>query len=139
MFSRRSNSLFDKFFNGLLLGNGVFPSFEKWGNPFKFEEYEIGDFKDFEDLEEEKFEVNKGDYRTTIICKFNKQGFMVSHSYLSEYVPSHNENELNELKTKLTSLVEAQDFEKAAEVQKQIRKLEIEEEIGKKKDSKPTS
>lgn len=51
-----------------------------------------------EQYEVEEFEVTKGDYKTIITFKFNKQGYPVSHMYESRLIPTEedeNENRIN--------------------------------------------
>lgn len=88
------------------------------GNIFNFEEYTDELFDDYEDLEEEKFEVVKGDYKTLITCKFNKKGFMVSHSFSSEYIKSEVLKE--DLQAQLKKALEEEDYKKAAEIKSKL-------------------
>jgi hypothetical protein len=39
---------------------------------------------EYQELQEEVIEILKGDFKTTLIVKFNKQGQMVSHTIHSE-------------------------------------------------------
>lgn len=110
------NSLFDRFFGQ----DGINP----WGSPFKLEKYLLERFDDEKDLEEEKFEVVKGNYKTTILCKFNKKGYMVSHSVVSEYVPSQEEEQLNLLKNEMREALKLEDYKRAAKLKPQIEKIE---------------
>lgn len=50
--------------------------------------------KEIEDLEEEEFEVVKGDFKTIITLKFNKEGFPVSRKF--ETLNIRDENRIKE-------------------------------------------
>lgn len=75
----------------------------------------------YEQLETETFEVIKGDFKTTIICKFNPKGYLVSHTAV---VISLDESELIKiLKDELHSSINKEDYEEAAKIQEKINKL----------------
>ncbi len=63
-----------------------------------------------EDLEVEEFEVNKGNYKTIITFKFNKQGYPVSHSYQATLVPNKEEEEINKLEQQLEKAKQDNDY-----------------------------
>lgn len=50
------------------------------GSPFRLDET----MREYEEIESETFEIIKGDYKTTIVCKFNSKGYLVSHTTHSE-------------------------------------------------------
>lgn len=110
----RSKDLFMEMMEGLL-----------WDTPLLrmkqlLEKY---DTENAEQLEEEKFEVVKGDYKTLITCKFNKKGYLVSCISESELVEKPTTTEdLNKL---LAEAVEKQDFVQAAKIKKQIDNRKI--------------
>lgn len=74
----------------------------------------------YEKLTEEVVQFTKGDYKTTIILKFDKNGLLVTHSAISEYVQSES---MKYLKEELSLAIEEENFEKAAEIQKKINKV----------------
>lgn len=74
-------------------------------------------------LEEESFEVNKGNYKTNIKCKFTPKGEPVGITYESVYVPSELEDQQNQLQLKLDEAVEKEDFLLAADLKKQLQEL----------------
>jgi len=50
------------------------------GSPFKLDD----SMREYEEIESETFEIIKGNYKTTIVCKFNNKGYLVSHTTQSE-------------------------------------------------------
>ena len=52
-----------------------------FGNPY------YSNTENYEPLEEEVFQVQKGNVVTTILCKFSKEGVMVSWHHTSTYAP----------------------------------------------------
>lgn len=87
------------------------------------------------DLEEETFEVNKGNYKTILKAKFDKTGRVVSTEYTSEYIPTEEEAsllEMRNLQKQIESAVEQEDYSKAHELQQSLKKLET----GKKAETK---
>jgi protein-arginine kinase activator protein McsA len=77
-------------------------------------------------LEEETFKVVKGDVETNIVCKFNKEGYLVSMTSSSK--PIEETSIMKSLKDDLHAAIDEENFEKAAEIQKQINKLRQVEE-----------
>ena len=69
---------------------------------------------------EEVFEITRGDYKTTIICKFDNRGFLISHS--SSSVPLENEM-MKILKAALHTAIDTGQYEEAAEIQSKINKV----------------
>lgn len=65
------NPLFDKLWG---------PEGNPLGSPFKLDE----SMREYDEIESETFEVIKGDYKTTVVCKFNSKGYLVSHTAQSE-------------------------------------------------------
>lgn len=110
----KNNPIFDRLFGP----DGIHP----FGNPFRFEEYIKETFDSFENLTEEKLEFERGEFKTTIILKFNQKGFPVSHRVESVLIPQSET--LDELKSKLQKAVEKEDYSEAAKIQKTIRSLE---------------
>lgn len=108
----RNNPIFDRLF-GLDL---IHP----FGNPFKLEQC-MKDKVGYEKLDDEIFEVVKGDVKTTIVCKFNKEGYLVSYSSLSELIS--DSQILKTLKEDLHEAIDKEDYERATEVQKKINKI----------------
>lgn len=70
-----------------------------------------------DNLEEEVFEVVKGDYKTIIVCKFNKKGYLVSHSAITRLV---TDDTMSKLKEQLTDALSKENYEEAARIQKLI-------------------
>lgn len=111
----RNNPIFDRLF-GM---DGIHP----FGNPFRFEEYLSETFESFEDLKEEVVEIEKGNYKTIIRLKFNKEGFPVTHS-VETYSVQKTDNSVEILKKELTEAIEAEDYPKAAEICRTIKDIE---------------
>ena len=65
------NPLFDRLWGS----DGVHP----FGNPYNMDKRLTEDM-DYEELETEICEFLKGDFKTTIVCKFNSKGYLVSHT-----------------------------------------------------------
>lgn len=80
---------------------------------------------DYSELEEEVFEVVKGDYKTTIVCKFNKKGYLVSHSAQTRMVV---DDVMKNLKEKLTNALQEENYEEAARIQKMINEKRMGDE-----------
>lgn len=99
------NELFDRLWGF----DGVHP----FGDPFKFEEH-MSSISN-EDLETEVCEFVKGDIKTTITCKFNKQGFMVGHSVLSTHIA-----EVDDLDGLMERALEKEDYILAAAIKRRI-------------------
>jgi len=98
------NELFDKLWGW----DGIHP----FGDPFKFEEYMT---QNDQELQTETCEFVKGDFKTTIICKFNKQGFMVGHSVISTHVGPGED-----LQGMLEKALEKEDYILAAGIKRRI-------------------
>lgn len=82
-------------------------------------------------METEVVSFIKGDYKTVIICKFNKDGSIISHSFMCEDI-SKTSYIMRILKEDLLLAIEINDQEKISDLQSKINKLrELEE-------SKPT-
>lgn len=100
-----------------------------FGNPYKLEKYLKDKYGDNGVLEDEVFEVTKGDYKTVVICKFNKDGVLVSTASTCNLIePSYI---MKVLKEDLIEAIEKEDFERAGEVQKKINMLRDYEDKGK--------
>ena len=102
------NPLFDVFWgpNGNIIGH-----------PCKLDEI----MKEYEEIENETFEVTKGDYKTTIICKFNSKGYLISHIGYSEDLKEKSpimENLIDELHL----AYEEERYEDISSIQKRINK-----------------
>lgn len=70
-------------------------------------------------------EFVRGDYKTTIMCKFNEKGLLISHSITCDRINSN----LLLLTEQLHEAIETQDFRQAALIQAKINKV---------RESKPT-
>jgi len=106
-------SLFD-----LLFGEGGFDKFKKLSQ-------EDNNDKNYT---EEKVEFTKGKYKHVFLYKFNEQGWLVSSSEFSEYVPTEkeaNSNRLQMLETELKEALDNEDYEKAAQLKKEKDQLLI--------------
>lgn len=99
-----------------------------FGNPYEMEERwrkmteEIGELSDDEDLETEVCEFIKGDFKTTIVCKFNKLGYMVSHITHIENMAEAN-TIMKNLRDELFRALDEERYEDAKEYQDHINKL----------------
>lgn len=71
-------------------------------------------------LQSESFEVVKGDYRSTINCKFNEKGYLVNVQVDSKII----ETESEKLERLIREAVKNRDFKAAASLQEQLDKLE---------------
>lgn len=80
-------------------------------------------------LEEETFEVTKGQFKTNISCKFTKQGEPVGISYKSTYVPTEEESKQNQLELELEKALENEDYLKAADIKKQLEGIKGEQKV----------
>lgn len=76
------------------------------------------------ELEEEKFEVNKGNYKTIITYKFNKKGYPVSSRHEVTLIMGEKEKRLEELRSILEQHVKDKNYLGAAKLQDQIKELE---------------
>lgn len=74
-----------------------------------------------ENLEEEQFEVIKGNYKTIISYKFNKEGYPVMRSHEVVKILNEQQEKLKELENQLNKAVFEQDYKKAAEIQEKIK------------------
>jgi len=74
---------------------------------------------DFQELEKETFEVVKGNVKTTITYRFNKQGYPVSHTHHSEVILS----EEDEINLEIENAVKQKDYERAAGLQKKLKEI----------------
>lgn len=92
--------------------DGIHP----FGNPDNLEEY-MQDGK----LEEEVCEFVKGNYKTVITCFFNKEGFMVGHTVVSDLLDG--KELLDQLYNQLNTALEEEDFELAVQLQRRINEL----------------
>lgn len=81
-------------------------------------------FPPLSSISEENFVVNKGNYKTTVTVRFNKEGQAISTSCNSVYEPSEKELKLAELKKLLQQHVAAKEFLLANEVNNRIKELE---------------
>lgn len=102
-------------YNSVLMLNLIFDRLWKDGiNPFGNPETLRQALAEDKDFEEEVFEVTKGDYRTTIVCKFNEKGFLISHSSISEPIIDES---MIVLKTNLTQALDMEDYDEALRIQ----------------------
>lgn len=77
--------------------------------------------QNYEQLDTEVFEIIKGDVKTSIICKFNTKGYIVSYTAICKEL---NESEiLTSLKEDLHSAIDKEDYEEAKTVQEKINKI----------------
>lgn len=105
---------FNEMFDRLWGFDGVHP----FGDPFKFEEYMNSREQE---IEIETCEFTKGNFKTVITCKFNKQGFMVGHSVVSHNLEVVQDREY--LENQLSAAIEAENYKLAADIKKQINEL----------------
>jgi hypothetical protein len=122
------NPLFDRLWGA----DGVHP----FGNPDRFDEYmKMGQeglfdyqkrerefMEEYQRLEEEVFEFLRGDFKTTIVCKFNRQGYLVSHSVESINI-SQDLALMEELREELYIALDEERYEDAKRLQEDINKL----------------
>lgn len=91
----------------------------------------IEDYMEPDDLEVEVCEFIKGDYKTTVICKFNKRGYMVSHAAYTECIGENNAI-MDNLRSELLDALEKEDYELMVFIQEKINKIrQIDELRGK--------
>ncbi len=76
-----------------------------------------------ESLEEEMFEVIKGNFKTNIICKFTKNGYLVSTSSTCTPLPNSKQAKISKLEELITEAVSNKDFAVAEKFQNQIDKI----------------
>lgn len=76
-----------------------------------------------EKLEEEVFEVTKNNVKSTFKYLFNKQGYPVHAECISELIIDNKENLIVSLQRELEEAVKAENYSKAADLQKRIREL----------------
>ena len=110
------NPLYDRLWGA----DGVHP----FGDPFKFENYMSEERYDivYENLEEETYEYLRGDYKTTIVCKFNSKGYLVSHT--TECVDISEDRAIMEyIRNELFKALEEERYEDAKICQEKINKL----------------
>lgn len=84
------------------------------------------EFYTSDNFQEESFEVNKGNYKTIVTCKFDKSGRPVGTGFRSEYVPTEQEkitNDRQTLQKQLDQAVQAEDYTLAAEIQAKLKSL----------------
>jgi hypothetical protein len=96
-----------------------------YGNPYEMERKmreELENKLDYEELETEICEFLKGDFRTTVICKFNNKGYMVSHTAHCEDI-SESKAIMNALREDLFKALEEERYEEAKRIQEHINKL----------------
>ena len=74
-------------------------------------------------VSEETFECVKGDYKTTLHCKFNKNGYLISTRSRIEKVEVPKEQKLTKLSEQLSKAVAAKDWKLAGEIQREIDNL----------------
>jgi hypothetical protein len=74
-------------------------------------------------VSEETFECIKGDYKTTLHCKFNKNGYLISTRSRIEKIEVPKEQKLAKLNDKLTEAIAAKDWKLAGEIQREIDNL----------------
>jgi hypothetical protein len=94
-----------------------------FGDPFKFEEY-----MEKEEFETEICEFIKGDYKTLIICKFNKAGYMVSHSVEVQNMAETN-TIMSNLREELFQALDDERYEDAKVIHEKINQLRFITEI----------
>lgn len=75
------------------------------------------------DLQTEKVEFIKGNFKTEVMIKFSEDGIPLGCSYTTRYIPSVEEEKLNQLNLQLKEALGVEDYLKAAEVKKQINQL----------------
>lgn len=84
-------------------------------------------FRDVKDaytpVYDEKFECIKGDYKTIIECKFNKNGYLIGTKSTVEKVEVPKEQKLAKLSEQLSKAVVAKDWKLAGEIQREIDNL----------------
>lgn len=95
---------------------------------FEMESYNkrINSGEDEQDFTEETFEVIKGDTKTTIVYRFNKEGFPVSHYHKS--ISAKPTVEPGDLKEQLKAAIKAEDYESAIQIRNQLRILDAQAE-----------
>lgn len=76
-----------------------------------------------EKFEEETFEIQKGDYKTLVTCKFNKKGYLVSVGSECKPTSQSKEEKITKLEALMNKAVEDKDFRAAAIFQSQIEQL----------------
>ena len=102
------NPLFDRFWTSE--GN-------TFGSPDKLDDYMKED-----NFEIEVFESLRGDYKTTVTCKFNSNGYLVSHQVDCVNISEDTEI-MAEMKDKLLDAIYNDDFEEASKYQDKINRL----------------
>jgi hypothetical protein len=112
------NPLFDRLWGA----DGSHP----FGDPFKFEEYMndkiVTSEPEYQYLEEEMYESIRGDYKTTIICKFNKEGYLVSHTAQCVDI-SEDKAIMTAMREELFNALEEERYEDARAYQEKINQL----------------
>lgn len=95
-----------------------------WQTPlFGMEAMISKDRTEFEELEEEKFEVIKGNVKTDITCKFNPEGYLVSVQYDSRLDIKTKQERLEKLEECLQKAIDEKDFRAAMIFNKQITNI----------------
>lgn len=97
-----------------------------FGDPFRFDEYMSKE----DEFEIEICEFLKGDFKTTIICKFNKLGYLVSHTANVEDI-AETKVIMNNLREELDIALNEERYEDARTIQHRINSLRRLTEIGK--------
>lgn len=72
---------------------------------------------------DEVFECIKGDYKTTLHCKFNKNGYLIGTTSKVEKIEVPKEQKLAKLNEQLSKAVAAKDWKLAGEIQREIDNL----------------
>lgn len=88
-----------------------------FGSPYKLDEY-----MKTENFEIEVFECIKGDFKTTVTCKFNSEGYLVSHQVECENIAEDTEI-MKEMKDRLVEAIYEENYELAKEYQDRINRL----------------
>jgi len=105
---------FNEMFDRLWGFDGIHP----FGDPYKFEEYINSREKE---IETETCEFIKGNFKTIITYRFNKQGFMIGHSVVSHNLG--NTLTKDDLENQLSVAIENENYKLAADLKKQINEL----------------
>ncbi len=85
------------------------------------------------EAETEEFEIVKGNYRTTLVIKFNKSGYPISSYYRSKYEPSELEAKLNTLKAELSEALRNKNYLKCHEINEKIESIKNQQKTNKNK------
>ncbi len=108
---KRSKDLFREMMEDLFFG-------DPWRSIFNKKQ------KKMEELEYENFEIEKKGVKTKFSFGFDEKGLVKSIEFLSDYTPTpeeSQENQLQLLQKQLDEAVEKEDYKLAAELQAKIR------------------